>query len=57
MKVFKPEILLNENKDEIFILIFTYANYFDIIPWLEEHGFEEKEHFFVCNPNILEVIK
>lgn len=51
-----PETLLKENKEEIFIFIFTYANYFDIIPWLEKHGFKEKENFFICTPNILEVI-
>ncbi|CDM68817.1 Hypothetical protein CM240_1659 [Clostridium bornimense] len=54
--VLSPEVLLKEDINNIFILIFSYANYFDIAKCLEEYGFKEYKHFFVCTPNILEII-
>lgn len=54
--VLSPEVLLKEDINNIFILVFSYANYFDIAKCLEEYGFEEYKHFFVCTPNILEII-
>lgn len=57
LNVYSPKILREENKSEIFILVFTYANYFDISRKLELYGYEEGKNFFCCTPNILDVIE
>jgi len=54
--IYSPKQLLNEKKANVFIFIFSYANYFDISCELEKMGFEEKENFFCCTPNILEIV-
>ncbi len=55
-KVFSPEILKKEDKENIFILVFSYANYFDIAATLNSFGFKEFCNYFVCTPNILEIV-
>lgn len=56
IEIYSPEKLLTEYKNEIFIFIFSYANYFDISIELEKMGYKEKENFFCCTPNILEIV-
>ncbi|MCQ2023707.1 glycosyltransferase family protein [Clostridium butyricum] len=48
--------LLREDKNKVFIFIFSYANYFDISSELEKMGFKEIDNFFCCTPTILEII-
>lgn len=44
-KVFPPDKLLQEKKDEIFIVVYSQF-YKDIYEWLEGHGFVHKKHFY-----------
>lgn len=57
LKVYSPEALKNEDKNNIFVFVFSYANYFDIADTLNNYGYNELQNYFVCTPNILSVIK
>lgn|GEM_PF-1410636 len=57
LKVNSPEILKHEDKDNIFVFVFSYANYFDIANTLDSYGYVEYKNYFICTPNILSVIK
>jgi GT2 family glycosyltransferase len=56
-KVLSPEALKNEDREKIFIFVFSYANYFDIAASLNKLGYIEFFNYFVCTPNILKAIK
>lgn len=56
-EIHSPEKLLIQSKDDIFILVFSYANYYDISEWLIAHGFEEKLNYYYCNPEALRSIR
>lgn len=56
-KVYSPEVLKNEDKENVFVFIFSYANYFDIADTLNSYGYKEFNNYFVCTPNILSIIK
>ncbi|MDD3223505.1 MAG: glycosyltransferase [Clostridium sp.] len=55
--VLSPQVLKNEDKDNIFIFVFSYANYFDIAKNLKDFGYEEEKNYFICTPNILKILK
>lgn len=57
LDVYSPEKILEEDFDNIFVFVFSYANYFDISSVLESYGLKETENFFCCNPTILEIVK
>lgn len=57
IKIYSPEELLKENKENIFILVFSYSNYFDIAYELENYGFKEEKNYFCCTPSILELVE
>jgi GT2 family glycosyltransferase len=57
INICNPAILEEENKDDIFILVFSYSNYYEISPILDSYGFIEKKHYFCCNPFILKLLK
>lgn len=44
-KVFPPAKLLEENKDDIFVVVYSQF-YQEIYKWLEDHGFVYKIHFY-----------
>lgn len=54
--IYSPNKLLQEEKEKVFIFIFSYANYFDISSELENMGFKEINNFFCCTPTILEIL-
>lgn len=56
-KVYSPEVLKQEEKDNIFVFVFSYANYFDIADALNSYGYSEFENYFVCTPSILKLLK
>ena len=56
ISIYSPNNLSEENKDDIFVLVFSYANYFDIARELEKMGFKEKENYFCCTPDMLDII-
>lgn len=56
-RVYSPEVLKNEDKDNVFVFVFSYANYFDIAKDLKDLGYEEEKNYFICTPNILKVLK
>lgn len=56
-KIYNPEILEQEKeKTDRFIFIFSYANYYDIAKELEKLGFKEKQDYYLCNKQILDMI-
>jgi glycosyltransferase involved in cell wall biosynthesis len=57
LKIFNPETLENEKgKKDRFILIFSYANYYDIAKELDKLGFMEKQDYYLCNKQILDMV-
>lgn len=56
ISIYSPKQLVKEDKNKVFIFIFSYANYFDISGELEKMGFKEMDNFFCCTPTILEII-
>jgi len=56
-KIYNPDILVYEKeKNDRFIFIFSYANYFDIAKELDKLGFIEKRDYYLCNKQILDLI-
>lgn len=56
IQVLSPNVLRHENNKDVFIFVFSYANYFDIANALNSMGFEENEDYFICTPSILEIV-
>lgn len=44
--IHNPNKLLNENKNDIFIIIYSKAGYYNIAKWLIENEFSWGEHFY-----------
>lgn len=56
-KIYNPYILEYEkDKEDRFIFIFSYANYYDIAKELNKFGFKEKQDYYLCNKQILDII-
>lgn len=56
-KIYNPEVLIKEkDKEDRFIFIFSYANYFDIAKELDALGFIEQRDYYLCNKQILDII-
>lgn len=51
------EELLKENKENIFIFVYSVVYYQEIRYWLEENGFIEFKHFILMNEDILNLLK
>lgn len=45
-EIYSPEKLLSENKDEVFIMIYSKAGYYDICKWLLVNKFKWEENFY-----------
>lgn len=56
VKVFSREVLLNEKKEEIFILVYSKKYYSEIRKWLEKNGFKEFDNFMLMTRDVLRVI-
>ncbi|OOM77961.1 UDP-Glc:alpha-D-GlcNAc-diphosphoundecaprenol beta-1,3-glucosyltransferase WfgD [Clostridium puniceum] len=57
IKIYNPDILETEKgKDDRFIFIFSYSNYFDITKELHKLGFIEKHDYYLCNKQILDMM-
>lgn len=55
--IYEPYTLKNEKgNNDRFILIFSYANYYDIAKELDRLGFIEKIDYYLCNKQILDII-
>lgn len=55
--IYNPAILEDEKeKGDRFIFIFSYANYYDIAKELDKLGFVEKQDYYLCNKQILDII-
>lgn len=56
-KIYNPDILEHEKENnDRFIFIFSYANYFDIVKELDKLGFIEKQDYYICNKQILDMM-
>lgn len=56
-KIIKPrEELLKEDKENIFILVYSTFYYQEIREWLEENGFIEFKHFILMNEDVLNLL-
>lgn len=51
------EELLNENKNNIFILVYSVVYYQEIRDWLEKNGFDEFKHFILMSDDILKLLR
>ncbi|WP_459478696.1 glycosyltransferase [Clostridium saccharoperbutylacetonicum] len=55
-KIYNPlKLMLEKEKNDRFIFIFSYANYFDIAKELDKFGFVEKQDYYLCNKQILDI--
>ncbi|WPC41024.1 glycosyltransferase [Clostridium sp. JS66] len=54
--IYSPEKLKLENKDEVYILIFSNTYYFEIKAWLECNGFKENVNYVYCSKNFLDLV-
>lgn len=50
------EELLSENKEDIFIFVYSVVYYQEIRKWLEDNNFIEFEHFILMNEDILKLL-
>lgn len=48
--------LLSEDKDKIFILVYSATFYNEIREWLEENGFKEFENFMLATESVFKVL-
>ena len=51
------DALLKEDKDNIFILVFTECFYNEIKEWLVAHDFNEYEHFIMMSNRVLKILR
>lgn len=57
-KLVKPrEEVLGENKDNIFLLVYSVMYYQEIREWLEKNEFIEFKHFILMNDDVLNLLK